>query len=134
VDDLLTISEHPKVILADINSYFKLKPELAGSPDLYLGAKLRKTTLENGVETWCNSSHQYVQEAIRNTEKYVRQHGAKMLRKKTPSPMESNYQVEMEISPILSPERERERERERESKLLSIPAWDTAMDCGTRKN
>jgi hypothetical protein len=69
VDDLLALSEQPKAILDDINSYFHLKPESVGTPDLYLGAKLSKTTMPNGVVAWCNSSHRYVQEAIRNTEK-----------------------------------------------------------------
>jgi hypothetical protein len=105
VDDLLAISEQPKAILDDINTYFKLKPESVGSPDLYLGVKLSKTTLPNGVEAWCNSSHRYVQEAIKNTEKYIQQHGAKMLQKKTPSPMEANYRPEMDVSAILSPDR-----------------------------
>jgi hypothetical protein len=105
VDDLLSISEHPKAILDDINTYFRLKPESVGTPDLYLGAKLSKTTMPNGVEAWCNSSHRYVQEAIRNTEKYIQQHGGKMLRKKTQSPMESNYRPELDVSATLNPER-----------------------------
>jgi hypothetical protein len=105
VDDLLAVSEHPKVILDDINTYFHLKPESVGPPDLYLGAKLSKTTLPNGVVSWCNSSHRYVQEAIRNTEKYIQQNGGKMLRKKTSSPMESNYRPELDVSPLLDPEK-----------------------------
>jgi hypothetical protein len=105
VDDLLALSEQPQAILDDINSYFKLKPGSVGSPNLYLGAKLSKTTLPNGVVAWCNSSHRYVQEAIRNTEKYIQLHGAKMLRKKTPSPMDSNYRPELDVSALLSPER-----------------------------
>jgi hypothetical protein len=36
IEDLLASSEHPKVILNNINSYFKLKPEMVGLPDLYL--------------------------------------------------------------------------------------------------
>lgn len=64
VDDLLALSEQPKVICNDINQYFKLKPESVGEPDLYLGSKLSKTIISNGVEAWCNSSHPYVQEAI----------------------------------------------------------------------
>jgi hypothetical protein len=105
VDDLLAISEQPKLILDDVNTYFHLKPESVGPPKIYLGAKLSKTTLENGVSAWCNSSHRYVQEAIKNTEQYIHKHGAKMLRKKTPSPMESNYRPELDVSPILGPER-----------------------------
>jgi hypothetical protein len=61
VDALLSISEHPKVILNNINTYFKLKPKSVGTPDLYLGTKLSKVTLPNDAEAWCNSSHRYVQ-------------------------------------------------------------------------
>ncbi len=57
VDDLLAISEQPQAILNDVNTYFHLKPESVGTPDLYLGAKLSKTKLPNGVTAWCNSSH-----------------------------------------------------------------------------
>jgi hypothetical protein len=101
VDDLLVLSEMPKAILDDINTYFQLKPGSVGTPDLYLGAKLSKITMPNGVTAWCNSSHRYVQEAIRNTEKFIQKHGAKMLRKKTQSPMEANYRPELDVSPIL---------------------------------
>jgi hypothetical protein len=51
VDNLLTISEHPKSILDDINSYFHLKPESVGTPDLYLG---RQAQQDNDGE-WCGS-------------------------------------------------------------------------------
>jgi hypothetical protein len=105
VDDLLAISEQPQAILNDVNTYFHLKPESVGTPNLYLGAKLSKTTLPNGVTAWCNSSHRYVQEAIRNTEKYIQEHGGKMLRKKTQSPMENHYRPELDVSPLLDPDR-----------------------------
>jgi hypothetical protein len=102
VDDLLVLSELPQVILDDVNTYFQLKPGSVGAPDLYLGAKLSKITMPNGVTAWCNSSHRYVQEAIRNTEKFIQHHGAKMLRKKTQSPMEANYRPELDVSPLLT--------------------------------
>jgi hypothetical protein len=79
IDDLLALSEQPQAIMNDVNTYFHLKPESVGPPDLYLGAKLSKMTLPNGVTAWCNSSHRYVQEAIRSTEKYIQESGAKML-------------------------------------------------------
>jgi hypothetical protein len=89
----------------DVNTYFHLKPESVGPPDLYLGAKLSKMTLPNGVTAWCNSSHRYVQEAIRNVEKYIQESSAKMLYKKTPSPMESDYRPELDVSPLLGPDK-----------------------------
>ncbi len=61
--------------------------------------------MSNGVNAWCNSLHRYVQEVIQNTEKYIQQSGGKMLRKKTPSPMETNYRPELDILPILGQEK-----------------------------
>jgi hypothetical protein len=61
--------------------------------------------MPNGVTAWCNSSHRYVQEAIKNTEKYIRNNGAQMLRSKTRSPMETNYRPELDVSPLLPPEK-----------------------------
>jgi hypothetical protein len=59
-DDLLAVATNPKNILDDINLYFNLKPESVGHPNIYLGSKLSKAKMANGVEAWCNSSCQYV--------------------------------------------------------------------------
>ena len=37
-----------------------------GNPDIYVGAKLCKSRLHNGVWAWAMSSTKYVQEAVRN--------------------------------------------------------------------
>jgi len=53
VDDILCIHHDPMTILLDqINGYMPLKPSLVGDPDIYLGAKLRRTRLPNGVWAW----------------------------------------------------------------------------------
>ena len=65
VDDVLVIHHDSMSILNRIGKFFKLKDdENNGEPDMYLGAKLRKTTLDNGVETWTLSPNKYVQEAV----------------------------------------------------------------------
>ena len=45
---------HHNVITAlkEIDKFFKMKEGSVGDPDFYLGAKLRKMTLPNGVEAW----------------------------------------------------------------------------------
>jgi hypothetical protein len=102
-DDLLAIATNPKSILDDINLYFNLKPESVGHPNIYLGSKISKAKMANGVEAWCNSSSQYVKEAIKNTEAYLAKRGGKMLKSKTRSPMETNYRPELDVSPVLDP-------------------------------
>ena len=43
----------------------KLK-EGSSEPDIYLGAKLKRVTLTNGVVAWSMSPSKYVQEAVQN--------------------------------------------------------------------
>jgi hypothetical protein len=102
-DEVLAIATNPKSILHDINLYFNLKPESVGHPNIYLGSKISKAKMANGVEAWCNSLTQYVKEAIKNREAYLAKHGGKMLRSKTRLPMETNYRPELDVSPALEP-------------------------------
>ena len=66
----MVIHHDARPVLAKINEYMKLKEGSVGDPDLYLGAKLRKVEMPNGV--WCYgiSPSKYVQEAVRNCELY----------------------------------------------------------------
>jgi hypothetical protein len=50
VDGILVISHNAMDNLRKIDYYFKLKTESHGDPDIYIGSKLRKMTLPNGVE------------------------------------------------------------------------------------
>ena len=51
VDDILVIHHDSLDILKRIDSYFKIKPNSIGDPDMYLVTKIKKMTLEN--RTWC---------------------------------------------------------------------------------
>ena len=93
VDDCLCVSEHPRECLEKLNKYFPLKPGSGGDPKLYLGTKISKVTLPNGVEMWAMSTSQYVQEGIRNV----------ALRKSTNSPLAGIYRPELDVSPELGP-------------------------------
>jgi hypothetical protein len=86
-----------------VNLFFHLKPELVGHPNIYLGSKVSKAKLANGIKCWCNSSSQYVKEAIKNTETYIRETNGRMLQSKTCLPMETNYCPELDVSPALGP-------------------------------
>ena len=73
VDDALVVSENAESILRnELGRYFELKEESIGPPDHYLGGKVRKVQLENGVDAWVFSSSQYVQTAVKNVEAYLK--------------------------------------------------------------
>ena len=57
VDDSLDVSEKAESILRnELGRCFELKEESIGPPDHYLGGKVRKVQLENGVYAWAFSS------------------------------------------------------------------------------
>ncbi len=66
MDDILCIHHDAMSILDKINRYLPLKPTLVGDPDIYLGAKLRKTRLANNVLAWSLSPSKYVAQAVKN--------------------------------------------------------------------
>ena len=72
VDDALVVSENAESILRnELGRYFELKEESIRPSDHYLGGKVRKLQLENGVNPWAFSSSQYVQTAVKNVEAYL---------------------------------------------------------------
>eukprot|EP00957_Ditylum_brightwellii_P060277 4577832-Ditylum_brightwellii.AAC.1 len=52
VDDILVIHHDSHSVLRLIDKYFPLKPGSVGDPDMYLGTKLRRMRLDNGVIAW----------------------------------------------------------------------------------
>ena len=85
VDDVLVVSEHPRECLLEIDKYFPMKPESIGICKLYLGDKMSQVQLPNGVNAYVMSMSQYVQEAIKNVEKYISKRGM-VLRKGVQQP------------------------------------------------
>ena len=101
VDDALCVSMDPKSVLEnEIGKYWTLKPGSLGPPTLYLGNKVSKVTLENGVSTWSFSSSQYIQNAIKNVELYLQRSNRK-LSSYAPSPFATGYRPEIDTSGIL---------------------------------
>ena len=83
-----------------------MKEGSIGDPDLDLGAKLRKVTLPNGVQTWSTSPSKYIQEAVKNVEKYLHINcGGVKLAKRTNAPFPRDYAPELDICPELGPKR-----------------------------
>ena len=56
----MVIHNYLESVLWQIDKYFKLNPSSIGDPDIYLGAKLKKMQLENGVWAWANIPARYV--------------------------------------------------------------------------
>eukprot|EP00957_Ditylum_brightwellii_P110492 8427552-Ditylum_brightwellii.AAC.1 len=52
IDDALVIHHGDKGVLHHLDKYFKLKLGSMSDPNIYLGAKLKKMRLENGVWSW----------------------------------------------------------------------------------
>ena len=102
VDDCLCVSHRPqKVLEKEIGKYWTMKPGSVGPPSIYLGNKVSKVTLENGVKAWSFSSSQYVQGAVTNVETYLKRKGESLPRKCS-TPLATNYRPEIDISEELN--------------------------------
>ena len=102
VDDCLVISDRAESLLRDeIGQHFELKEASIGEPSQYLGGKLRKVTMDNGMDAWAWGSSQYVQAAVQNVEEYLQKKGEKLVAK-APTPLSSNYRPEIDISSELT--------------------------------
>ena len=59
VENVMVINHDAESVLRRIDKYFKLNPSSIGDPEIYLGSKLNKDRLENGVWAWANSPASY---------------------------------------------------------------------------
>jgi hypothetical protein len=66
VDAILCVHHDPGSSLENLDEYFKMKEGSIQVPTFYLGAKLKKTVMPNGVVAWDMSSSKYVQSAVQN--------------------------------------------------------------------
>ena len=76
--------------------------ESIGPPSQYLGGKLRKVELENGVEAWAFGSAQYVKAAVDNVVTYLKSKEEKLVAQ-APTPLSNGYRPEIDMSPELQP-------------------------------
>ena len=103
VDDVLAIHEEATGLLKRVDYYFKMKKGSIGDPNIYLGARLRPVTLENGVVAWAMSPSKYVQEAVANVEAHLKK-SDKYLPKRAPEPWPNGYDAELDDTPLLNSE------------------------------
>ena len=101
-DDALVVSEGEAVLRNEIGKYFELKESSIGPPNIYLGGKMRKVTLDNGVEAWAFGSSQYVKAAVENVKDYLSQSGSK-LPGKAETPIRTSYRPELDVTDVLNP-------------------------------
>ena len=106
VDDVMSIAHDALKPLKRLDKYFKLKEGSMGDPDFYLGAKLRKMKLPNGVWAWAMSPTKYVRQSVENVEKYLKEHldGRWKLPKRAENPFPMGYAPELDESPELNAE------------------------------
>lgn len=102
-DDCLVMSHRGEHVLRnEIGKYFALKEESIGAPDIYLGGKLRKVELENGLYAWAFGSSQYVNAAVNNVETYLENEKADPLPKNVRAPLSTDYRPEVDVTTALS--------------------------------
>jgi hypothetical protein len=71
VDGILCVHHDPGAPLAKLDEKFNMKEGSIQVPTFYLGAKLKKTVLPNGVVAWGMISSKYVQSAVQNVQEYL---------------------------------------------------------------
>jgi hypothetical protein len=102
VDDILCVHHGPGSPLVKLDEYFKMKEGSIQVPTFYLGAKLKKTVLPNGVVTWGMTSRKYVQPAVQNVKEYLAAlPGDQTLLKKASGLFAGGYKPELDESPEL---------------------------------
>jgi Reverse transcriptase (RNA-dependent DNA polymerase) len=104
VDDVLCIHHDAESAIRQLDKYFPMKAGSIGDPDIYLGTKLRKVQMANGVYAWSMSPSKYVQDAVRNVEDYLSKNGDRKLPGRCKAPWPTDYVCETDVSPELTPE------------------------------
>ena len=69
----MVIQLDTRSILVRIDKFLKIKESSVGDPDIYSGAKLKKLHMDNDVWCWSISPSKYVQEVVRNCQKYLKE-------------------------------------------------------------
>jgi hypothetical protein len=102
-DAIMAIGLDNQTCLSHINKYFKLKDGSIQPPDIYLGAKIKKTALKNGGLCWGQSASGYLQETVQNVEAWLDEYDLK-LPTRTGTPMSASYRLELDVTPLLNDE------------------------------
>jgi hypothetical protein len=92
-------------VLNLVNGYMPLKPSLIGDPDIYLGAKLKLTQLDNGIWAWRLSPSKYVAQAVKKCVKHLtdKLNNCFHLPQRADNPFPYDYNPELDLSEPLDP-------------------------------
>ena len=102
-ENVLVVSECGEQFLRnELGKYFDLKEESIGPTNIYLGGKISKVVLDNGLTAWSFSSLQYVQTAVKNVEKSLANQDAKFPARAN-TPLSSNYCPKIDVSGEMQP-------------------------------
>jgi hypothetical protein len=102
VDDILCVHHDPGSPLEKLDEYFNMKEGSIQVPTFYVGAKLNKTVLPNGVVAWGMRSSKYVQSAVQNVQEYLTAlTGNQKLLKKSYGAFVGGYKPELDEIPEL---------------------------------
>ena len=80
-----------------------MKEGLIADPNIYLGSKLRKTRLKNGVIAWSMSASKYVQETVAEVEEHLKKERP-VLSWKASTPLSFGYIPELDVTDNLETE------------------------------
>jgi hypothetical protein len=125
VDDTLCVHHDPGSPLAKLDEYFKIKERSIQVPTFYLGVKLKKTVLPNGVVAWGMSSSKYIQSAVHNVKEYLAAlPDDQMLLKKASGPFAGGYKTDLDESYELEPTRSNFYQSQ-----IGILRWCVELGC-----
>ena len=96
VDDLLAISSDARLVILEVAEKFKLKKDKIDQPEIYLGGRLAKKSL-NGKEIWTISSVGYVKSIIKNVKVRIVKEGMRLPRQ-SETHMSSDYTPELDAN------------------------------------
>jgi hypothetical protein len=105
LDDLLVVNHNPKRIMDKMSSFLPLKPDSVSPPEMYLSAKLKRKTFENGTSAWVLSPAKYVQQAVKNIETFLENNleGKFALLKRGDNPFPCDNAPKEDVTPLLEP-------------------------------
>jgi len=121
VDDILCISMDAKDVMEQISYKFKFKKDKIETPENYLGAAIRKRSIDDS-EMWTMSSYDYVKAAVKNVKDKVDKDPRWNLPKRAVTPMTTEYEPELDGSPELN-----EEDRTYFQELIGVLRWATEL-------
>jgi hypothetical protein len=106
VDDILSISQHPERTMKAVSEIYRIKDNSIEPPKTYLGAQVLQYKLPDNKDKvrWAMSSQNYITNAIKTIESELMKVG-KALSTNVKTPLSSGYRPELDITPLLGPEK-----------------------------